>query len=126
MRVIAAAIVAGSLILSTVVLATVALAQSGSPAAPSGSTTAPPPAAATPAGPATAAAPAPVGKKLACQTGSEAMKGQARKDIEGGGVYINNLRESNISRQITAADLLFDKHLLLRKGKRNYVVLSAR
>ena len=71
MRVIAAAIVAGSLILSTVVLATVALAQSGSPAAPSSSTGATPPA---------AAAPAPVGKKLACQTASEALKGQARKD----------------------------------------------
>jgi hypothetical protein len=80
MRVIAAAIVAGSLILSTVVLATVALAQSGSPAAPSGSTAATPPAAAAPAGPATAAVPAPVGKKLACQTASEALKGQARKD----------------------------------------------
>ena len=76
MRVIAAAIVAGSLILSTVVLATVALAQS-SPAAPSGSTAATPPAAAAaPATPATA----PSGKKLACQTASEAMKGQARKD----------------------------------------------
>jgi hypothetical protein len=78
MRVIAAAIVAGSLILSTVVLATVALAQSGTPA-PAGSTAATPPAAAAPAAPAAAAAP-PSGKKLACQSASEAMKGQARKD----------------------------------------------
>jgi hypothetical protein len=39
-----------------------------------------PPAAAAPATPATAAASAPSGKKLACQTASEAMKGQARKD----------------------------------------------
>ena len=53
-------------------------------------------------------------------------KGQARKDIEGGGVYINNVRESNAQRALTAADLLFGKHLLLRKGKRNYVVLTAR
>jgi tyrosyl-tRNA synthetase len=51
-------------------------------------------------------------------------KGQARKDIEGGGVYINNIRESNIQRAVNAADLLFGKHLLLRKGKRNYVVLT--
>jgi hypothetical protein len=78
MRVIAAAIVAGSLILSTVVLATVALAQSGTPA-PAGSTAATPPAATAPAAPAAAAAP-PSGKKLACQSASEAMKGQARKD----------------------------------------------
>jgi 3-oxoacyl-ACP reductase-like protein len=77
MRIVAAAIVAGSLVLA-IVAATVALAQSTSAPAPTGSTAATPPAAA--AGPATAAAPAPGGKKLACQTASEAMKGQARKD----------------------------------------------
>ncbi len=53
-------------------------------------------------------------------------KGQARKDIEGGGVYINNARESNFQRALTAGDLLFGKHLLLRKGKRNYVVLTSK
>jgi tyrosyl-tRNA synthetase len=53
-------------------------------------------------------------------------KGQARKDIEGGGVYINNVREANFQRTLTAGDLLFGKHLLLRKGKRNYVVLTAK
>jgi hypothetical protein len=78
MRIFAVAVVAGSLALATVA-ATVALAQSTSAPAPAGSTAATPPAAA-PATPATAAAPAPGGKKLACQTASEAMKGQARKD----------------------------------------------
>jgi tyrosyl-tRNA synthetase len=53
-------------------------------------------------------------------------KGQARKDIEGGGVYVNNIRESNPQRHLTAADLLFGKHLLLRKGKRNYTVMSVK
>jgi tyrosyl-tRNA synthetase len=53
-------------------------------------------------------------------------KGQARKDIEGGGVYINNIREANAQRLLTAADLLFGKHLLLRKGKRNYTVMSVK
>ena len=52
-------------------------------------------------------------------------KGQARKDVEGGGVYLNNVREANFQRAVTTADLLFGKHLLLRKGKRNYVVLTA-
>lgn len=51
-------------------------------------------------------------------------KGQARKDVEGGGIYLNNIRESNYQRPVTSADLLFARHLLLRKGKRNYVVLS--
>lgn len=53
-------------------------------------------------------------------------KGQARKDIEGGGIYLNNAREANAQRVVSASDLLFGKHLLLRKGKRNYVVVTAR
>jgi tyrosyl-tRNA synthetase len=53
-------------------------------------------------------------------------KGQARKDIEGGGAYVNNIRESNAQRHLTVADLLFGKHLLLRKGKRNYTVMSVK
>jgi tyrosyl-tRNA synthetase len=53
-------------------------------------------------------------------------KGQARKDIEGGGVYVNNIREPNAQRHLIAADLLFGKHLLLRKGKRNYTVMSVK
>ena len=53
-------------------------------------------------------------------------KGQARKDLEAGGIYLNNIRESNFQRVITGGDLLFEKHLLLRKGKRNYVVLTVR
>ena len=53
-------------------------------------------------------------------------KGQARKDIEGGGVYVNNIRETNFQRAIAASELLFGKYLLLRKGKRNYVVLTAK
>jgi tyrosyl-tRNA synthetase len=53
-------------------------------------------------------------------------KGQARKDIEGGGVYVNNVREANFQRTLKPGDLLFGRHLLLRKGKRNYVVLTAK
>ena len=53
-------------------------------------------------------------------------KAQARRDLEGGGVYVNNRREAGAQRRITGADLLFGKHLLLRKGKRNYVVVTAR
>ncbi|MEY2466968.1 MAG: tyrosyl-tRNA synthetase [Verrucomicrobiota bacterium] len=53
-------------------------------------------------------------------------KGQARKDIEGGGAYLNNVREANFQRAVTANDLLFGKHLLLRKGKKNYVVITAK
>ncbi len=51
-------------------------------------------------------------------------KGQARKDLEGGGIYLNNIRENDPQRVVSVKDLLFGKHWLLRKGKRNYVVLS--
>jgi tyrosyl-tRNA synthetase len=53
-------------------------------------------------------------------------KGQARKDIEGGGVNINNVREASVTRTVTTNDLLFSKHVLLRKGKKNYVVVTAK
>jgi len=53
-------------------------------------------------------------------------KGQARKDIEGGGVYVNNGRQAGWQRAVTSNDLLFGKHLLLRKGKKNYVVVTAK
>ncbi len=53
-------------------------------------------------------------------------KGQARKDIEGGGVNLNNVRETSVARAVTSNDLLFGKHVLLRKGKKNYVVVTAK
>ena len=51
-------------------------------------------------------------------------KGQARKDIEGGGIYLNNARATEVGRAVTPNDLLFGKYLLLRKGKRSYAVLN--
>jgi tyrosyl-tRNA synthetase len=56
-------------------------------------------------------------------SGLAPSKGQARKDIEGGGVYLNNVRTAEIARNVTTQDLLFGKYLLLRKGKRNYTVV---
>jgi tyrosyl-tRNA synthetase len=64
--------------------------------------------------------------ELLLHSGLCPSKGQARKDIEGGGVYVNNIRESNFQRAIAANDFLFGKHLLLRKGKKNYVVVTVK
>ena len=58
--------------------------------------------------------------------GLSQSKGQARKDIEGGGVNINNIREADIARVVATNDLLFGKHVLLRKGKKNYAVVTVR
>jgi tyrosyl-tRNA synthetase len=55
-----------------------------------------------------------------------ASKGQSRKDIEGGGIYLNNARVGETGRRVTQADLLFGKYLLLRKGRRSHVLLRAR
>jgi tyrosyl-tRNA synthetase len=58
--------------------------------------------------------------------GLSSSKGQARKDIEGGGIYVSNSREVNSQRQVNLNDFSFGKHLLLRKGKKNYVVVTAK
>jgi tyrosyl-tRNA synthetase len=58
--------------------------------------------------------------------GLATSKGQARKDIEGGGIDVNNVRAADAARAVTAADLLFGKYVLLRKGKRTYALLNAR
>ena len=64
--------------------------------------------------------------ELLVLSGLCSSKGQARKDIESGGIYINNVREPNFQRKVCAQDVLFDKHILLRKGKKNYVVVTAK
>jgi tyrosyl-tRNA synthetase len=58
-------------------------------------------------------------------SGLSQSKGQARKDVTGGGIYMNNLRQSDPSRTLGIGDLLFGKCLLLRKGKKNYILLKA-
>jgi tyrosyl-tRNA synthetase len=64
--------------------------------------------------------------ELLVYSGLCSSKGQARKDVEGGGVNVNNIRETNFQRAVTTNDLLFGKHVLLRKGKKNYVVVTAK
>jgi tyrosyl-tRNA synthetase len=63
--------------------------------------------------------------ELLVHAGLCSSKGQARKDIEGGGVNVNNVREASATRAVNSNDLLFGKHILLRKGKKNYVVVMA-
>jgi len=64
--------------------------------------------------------------ELLVHAGLSQSKGVARKDIEGGGVNINNVREASATRAVTSNDLLFGKHILLRKGKKNYAVVTAK
>jgi tyrosyl-tRNA synthetase len=56
-------------------------------------------------------------------------KGQARKDIDGGGISLNKdagLTNSSPENKIKDDHLQFGKYLRLRKGKKNYVVVTAK
>ncbi len=63
--------------------------------------------------------------ELLHEAGLAQSRGQARKDVKGGGVYVNNLRVDDEQHKLQHGDLLFGKYLLLRRGKRNYAVVFA-
>jgi len=47
-------------------------------------------------------------------------KGEARKNIQGGGVSINRKKVENIGMKIDISSLLHEKYILVQKGKKNY------
>ncbi len=51
-------------------------------------------------------------------------KGQARKDIAAGGIYVNNARLTDPAYAPAKADFIHGQVLLLRKGKKNYGLVS--
>ena len=63
--------------------------------------------------------------ELLHEAGLAQSRGQARKDVKGGGVYVNGKRIDDEQHKLTASDLMFGKYLLLRRGKRNYAVVIA-
>jgi tyrosyl-tRNA synthetase len=62
---------------------------------------------------------------LLAESGSFASKGDARKMIQQGGVSINGNKIDNISWLVTNLDLLFDKYLLVQKGKKSVSLIKA-
>jgi tyrosyl-tRNA synthetase len=63
--------------------------------------------------------------ELLVKAGAYESKGAARRELTAGGFYLNNVRETNPQRPMRHADLLFGKRLLLRRGKRNYLLVTA-
>ena len=61
--------------------------------------------------------------ELLHEAGLAQSRGQARKDVKGGGVYVNNRRTDDEQHKLQSGDLLFGKCLLLRRGKRNSAVV---
>jgi tyrosyl-tRNA synthetase len=47
-------------------------------------------------------------------------KGEARRSIRGGGIYLNNVRVTDENRMVSIADTIEGKFLVLRRGKRHY------
>jgi tyrosyl-tRNA synthetase len=62
---------------------------------------------------------------LAEKTSVFASKGEARRAIAGGGVFINKTKVETHDEIVNAAKLIGSKYLLVQKGKKNYYLLIA-
>lgn len=51
-------------------------------------------------------------------------KGEARRLVSGGGVYINNIRVDDTTRSVSTADLCTETMLILRCGRRKYHIVQ--
>jgi tyrosyl-tRNA synthetase len=59
------------------------------------------------------------------RTGLATSKGDARRTVEQGGAYVNNLRQADATRTFGSGDLLHDRYMVLRKGRREvHVVIT--
>ena len=56
-------------------------------------------------------------------TGLASSKSRARTMVEQGGAYVNNLRADALDAKLSRNDLLADRYVVLRKGRRDYHLL---
>jgi tyrosyl-tRNA synthetase len=59
-------------------------------------------------------------------SGVASSRGDARRAVEGGGIYLNNRRMSDARATVTLDDAIEGRFMVLRKGKRNYHLLRIR
>jgi len=57
---------------------------------------------------------------LLVESGAVKGRGAARRLIDGGGIYVNNVRVESAGRTVRADDLLEGETLVVRQGKKNY------
>lgn len=57
------------------------------------------------------------------ETGLAQSKGAARKEIEGGGVYVNNERIQDVTFKLSHDHLIASEFVALRRGKKNYALI---
>ena len=58
-------------------------------------------------------------------SGLAKSKKEARRTVEQGGAYVNNVRQTDDGRTIRPGDLLHDRYLVLRKGRREVHIVKA-
>jgi tyrosyl-tRNA synthetase len=61
---------------------------------------------------------------LLVESGLASSKGDARRAIDGGGVYMNNARVEDAAAMVTMSDTIEGRFLLLRKGKKSYHLIA--
>ena len=63
--------------------------------------------------------------ELLVDSGLAASRNEARRTLVEGGAYVNNVRREGEAALVSAEDLRDGRHVLLRKGKRSYVLVKA-
>ncbi len=59
------------------------------------------------------------------RTGLAKSKKEARRTVDQGGAYVNNVRQTDDGRTFSAGDLLHDRYLVLRKGRKEVHIIKA-
>ncbi|HSG47445.1 MAG TPA: tyrosine--tRNA ligase [Longimicrobiales bacterium] len=58
--------------------------------------------------------------ELLVAAGVASSRGDARRSVEGGGIYLNGVRQEDVQARVTADRAVEGRFLVLRKGKKNY------
>lgn len=61
---------------------------------------------------------------LLIQSGLARSKGEARRDIQGGGIYLNNERVTDADQIASLAQTIEGQFLILRKGRKRYHLMQ--
>ena len=61
---------------------------------------------------------------LLVSSGLATSKGDARRSIEGGGVYVNGVRVEAVDARVTMEQTIDGRFVLLRKGKKSYHLVA--
>jgi len=60
---------------------------------------------------------------LLAECGASSSKGEARRAIEGGGIYLNNRRVADASAKVSLGDAIDGELIIVRRGRKNYTLI---